>query len=330
MNNSSIIIEEISHFVPDNVITNEDLIKKYSLKMKSEWVEKRIGITERRWVSNEAASDLVVKACEKIDLTNFKGSLWVSTISGDYITPSTASIIKRKLNLKDHFPAIDINAACAGQLFALESAYLRLLNTSETEALVVATEVRSKWLNKKDRRTVFLFGDGACVIKLKKVSIKDKGLRWCHSQTIASEGNDIFIPAGGSQLPISSQELEEKLNFIKMNDGTGIFEKTTENLVNVVTECLSNKNETIDEYDFFIFHQGNGAIIKKICENLKIDLSKTHINFHKYGNTSSASLGIALSEAAAEKKIKKGDRVLLLAMGAGYHISCSSILWSID
>lgn len=323
-----IAINSCAYYVPENIVDNQQIIDFNSLKMKASWVEKRIGITHRRWADdNLAASDLALKAIEKLNLENFSGSCWVSTISQDFYTPSTASIIKQKIKTDSIYPAFDLNGACAGQIFALDCAYRRLLTTDEKEALVIATEVRSKFLNKLDRRTVFLFGDGACVFHLVKSEEQKGALNWVEAITIPSDQYDIFIPAGGSRTPLDQNSLEEHQNKITMNDGVGIFEKTTESLVEIINRLLSEKSEKLSDYDFFIFHQGNGAIIRKILENLGLSEEQTHINFDKFGNTSSASMGIALAEAIELGKIKTGDRVMMLAMGAGYHIGVSSMTW---
>jgi 3-oxoacyl-[acyl-carrier-protein] synthase-3 len=331
---SKIAITDISYFVPTNKVTNEDIINNKSLseplKMKADFVSKRIGIDERRWSNaNTSASDLAVEACKKINLNNFSGSLWVSTISQDFLTPSTASIIKQKLNIKNDSPAYDLNSACAGQIFALDAAHSRLKShDDENESLIIATEMRSKFLNPSDRRTVFLFADGACSIKLSKVDDSYPGeVEWIISKTIASQEYEIYIPGGGSKKPLTNESLANGEQYIKMNDGSAIFQATTESLVEEINSILDTKKILISDYDFFIFHQGNGAIIKKVCEKIGVSLNKTHINFNKFGNTSSASMGIAMAEAVELGKIKTGDKVLAMAMGAGYHIGLMSLIW---
>ncbi len=323
---SKVWIKDIAFYVPERIVTNDEIIEAHSLKMRASWIERRIGITERRWASDEqAASDLAVEAAKKLKLNKFKGSVWVSTISQDYFTPSTASIIKSKLGLTDDLPAIDMNNACAGQIFALDNAVARLKTTDETEALVFATEVRSRFLNMKDRRTVFLFGDGAVVFQLEKSDDAPGEVEWCQSKTIPSPDFEILVPGGGSRHPYSSGE--EIHPYIKMQDGEKIFQATTESLIGLITQSLAKNNLTVDDYDYYVFHQGNGAIISKVCNELGISEDKTWVNFDRYGNTSSASMGIALAEAHELGKIKKGNRVLVMAMGAGFHVGMASIIW---
>lgn len=328
---TNIVIKGIAHYVPETIVSNQQIIDRHSLRIKASWIENRIGITERRWADeNIAASDLAVKAVEKLKLVDFKGSIWVSTISQDYLTPSTASIIKQKLGITDKYPAIDLNAACAGQIFGLEMAKSRLEASDEEEALVIATEVRSRFLNKKDRRTAFLFGDGACAIHLKKEPREKSGgkINSLSTLTIPSDFFEILVPGGGSVSPVREPSDLDSV-YIKMRDGERIVQLTTGNLLDIIREHMEKNRQTIDEFDFFVFHQGNGAIINSICNNLNISLSKTWINFNKFGNTSSASMGIALSEAHQQEKIKKGDKVMIMAMGAGLHVGIGSLTWGI-
>jgi 3-oxoacyl-[acyl-carrier-protein] synthase-3 len=326
-------IAGVGHALPEQVVTNQELIDRHALRIKASWVESKIGVSERRWVSaGEAASDLAVTAClacAGFDAGTFEGSIWVSTISPDYLTPSTASIIKGKLGLKGDQPAFDLSAACAGHLFALDAAAQRLRGTEETEALVIASEVRSAYLNKADRRTAFLFGDGAAAFYLKKSHGAPGELEWTYLATRPSLDAEILVPGGGSRQPLTPETLAQGLQYIKMNDGEKISEVTTTTLVEELRRVLKLKGRTPADFDFFVFHQGNGAIAAKICDALGVPAGKTLSNFNKYGNTSSASLGIALSEAQSLGKISSGDRVLLMAMGAGYHFGIASLVWGI-
>lgn len=323
-------IANLSHYVPPRVVTNDDLIRAEGLKMKASWVERFIGIRERRFAEPDVtASDLAANAIAALGVEDFRGSLFVSTVSPDYLTPSTAALVKRKARLASRHPAIDVNAACAGHLFALDLARARLESTNETEALVVATEVRSRFLNRQDRRTVFLFGDGAAAFHLRKEDASPGSVEWVHSASMPSDAMEIFVPAGGSAMPLSSKVLEEGHQYIVMNDGPKIVELTTKLLVETIQEVLAEKGRTTSDYDVFVFHQGNANISAKICAALGIPEEKTSANFARFGNTSSASCGISLSELHAEGRLKRGDRVLLVAMGAGYHMSVASVVWAL-
>jgi len=231
------------------------------------------------------------------------------------------------LGFDNDYPAFDINAACAGQLFALEAAYHRLCMTDENEALVIASEVRSRFLNKSDRRTVFLFADGATAFHLVKDDHNESyGIDWIVSKTIPSKDLEILVPGGGSVSPFGDN-VNKVEPFIKMNDGPKIFRLTTQTLLCNIQEILAKKKQSVNDFDFFVFHQGNSHIIHTVLDELGIDHKKTFINFGHFGNTSSASMGIAFSEACDKGLIRKGSRVLMMAMGAGYHMGLTSIVW---
>jgi 3-oxoacyl-[acyl-carrier-protein] synthase-3 len=331
---SSILISAVSYHVPSQVITNQSIIEANDLRIRSDWVERRLGIRERRWVvaGEEAASDLAVAAIRKlrIDLGAFSGALWTATISPDYYTPSTGSIIKQKLGMLQSFPTFDLNQACAGQIFALECAINRLRATDETEAIVVATEVRSVFLNKMDRRTVFLFGDGASAFYLcKHLSNEDQtGVEAITVSTISLGDDPIKIPAGGSRSPIDADAVAANDHRIKMLDGELITRRALDTLTGEIRSRLAKWGRTISDYDFFVFHQGSGSIIQSVCNDLGIAPEKIWTNFDRFGNTAGASMGIALAEAHELKKIPIGSRVLLVAMGAGWHLGLASVVWS--
>ncbi|MBX7098312.1 MAG: ketoacyl-ACP synthase III [Myxococcaceae bacterium] len=324
-----VVLKRVAFAVPDRVVTNDELIAARGLKMKASWIAKHLGAVERRWAAEgEAASDLGVRAVRALGLERFQGALFVSTVSPDHLTPSTASILKRKLGLTDAFPALDVSAACAGALFALEQARFRLECTGEAEALVVATEVRSRFVNPDDRRTVFLFGDGACAFHLTREERSDVGLEWTVTRTVASASVDILVPGGGSAAPLDAQALARGDQFIRMLDGPNIVELTLTTLVDAVKGELSARAIPVERIDHLFLHQGNAAICEAVAGRLGIPPERTWSNFGRFGNTSSASVGLCLAEAAAAGKLSRGQRVLLVAMGAGNHLGMVCLTWA--
>lgn len=318
----NIYIKQVSHFLPKNKVSNQELIDQYGLRISDAAVKKVIGIESRYWAQEDiSVSDMAVKACEKLDLKNFEGPIFLSTITGDYLSPSTSSIIKQKLGLKDTAPTFDINAACAGKIFTLDMAKNYLSGSQYDQAIVIASECRSRFTNKQDRKTAFLFADAASAVLLTKSKENDLGhIEWTDIKTKASEQFEIFIPGGGASNP-------EETPIISMQDGTKIKEVTTTLLINNVLETLEKNNQSLDNFDKFIFHQGNGRLILKIANELGIPEEKAVINFPKYGNSSSASVGVSLSEYIQSSEFSSNQRVLLMAMGAGYHIGMASIKW---
>lgn len=314
----SIVISQIAAFLPGNPISNEQIIKQYSLKMKADWVEARLGIVGRHWANTATtSSDLALGACKKLKLDAFSGPLWLSTISPDYYSPSTSVIVKRKLGLKDSQPTFDFNNACAGFLFALAAAQSWLDTHPEcNEALVVASELRSKFLNKNDRRTVFLFGDGAVAVHLKKLHTDDTGIQWIDTFTIASETDEIIVPLDTQQ--------------ITMLDGQKISEMATAALADKLQTLLVQREVKISDFDVVISHQANQQINQKLFDLLGVKETQVFSNLKNTGNCSSASIGIALDEASRTGKVQKGCRILMIAMGAGYHFAAASIVWGCD
>jgi 3-oxoacyl-[acyl-carrier-protein] synthase-3 len=323
-------IHDLEFYVPESRITNQQLIDTYKIRMKADWIQNRIGINTRAWaLDEEAASDLALKAIRKMN-NPIEGSLFLSTISQDYLTPTTSSELKRKLNWAQSLSAVDVSASCAGFIFAIEMAASRLYMTQNQVTYAVATEVRSRYLNKTDRRTAFLFGDAAAVMKLSKVSSASKGeLLWTSCYTLSKGEAEILIPAGGSKYPITNERLANGQQFITMVDGVAIEETIYEFLLEKVKDSLSIRNEKIEDYSFVVFHQGNATLIQNLMQQMGLPLERTHINFDVYGNSSSASVGVALAEAIALKKIKAGSRVLAVAMGAGYNLGMMGLTWNV-
>ena len=329
INHKNIFFSFISHYLPEQIIDNEQIIAAKNLKMKASWIETRLGITHRRWASaDQAASDLVVEALKK--KSALEAPLILSTISPDYLTPSTSSEIKRKMNWSDLSVGIDISAACAGFIFALEMAALRISAGSTSSCYACASEVRSRFLDMSDRRTVFLFGDAAACALLTDSKENFQGqLLWTSTYTSSKGPAEILVPAGGSKKPIGEEELKNSEHKIRMIDGGAIEDTIYTQLIERVQYNLKLRQENFKDYDFIVFHQGNSTLLKNVCAQIGFNENQTHINFNTYGNSSSASLGVALSEAIELKKIKPGSKILLVAMGAGYHLGIAGLSWNV-
>ncbi len=322
-----ICLSGLAYYVPERAVTNQEIIDANKLRIKDDWISGRIGISHRRWAAqDQAASDLAVQALGKIPQVQ-EAALFVSTISSDFLTPSTASLIKQKMQWKGFSPSIDMSAACAGHIFSIEQAAFRLHATQETDVYSVATEVRSRYLNPSDRRTVFLFGDGACAMRFSKGTKGLASLDWTSTQTWASDDFEILVPAGGSKTPLSQSVLDNQEQFIRMNDGGKIVDATTGGLVDTVVAAIEAAGSKVSEYSFVVFHQGNGAIIRSICESLGLGPEKTLVTFGELGNSSSASCGITLAQAHERRLIQPG-KVLMVTMGAGYHVGLASFTFS--
>ncbi len=320
-------LTKLDHKIPERSVSNDELIQKNSLKISSAWIEKRLGITTRRWAADDqTTSDLAVNVLKKI--SKGEAPLFFSTISPDYLTPSTSSEIKRKMSWKENSFAIDMNAACAGFIFCLEMAATYLKGSGQKKAYCVAAEIRSRFLNLNDRRTVFLFADASagCLIETEKDNAIAE-LLWTQLLTESLVEPEILVPGGGAKTPMTVEGVNENLHKITMVDGGNITQSVETKLVSTIKESLEVLKEDVSSYDFFIFHQGNAQLIREVLKQLNLDENRTHINFDTYGNSSSASAAVALSEAHALGKIKKGQKVLMIAMGAGNHLGIAGLKW---
>lgn len=325
----NIYIQSISHYIPTNRVTNQDLISKYSLKIKASWIEQRLGISTRAWADDsETTSDLAAKSLQIMKAPK-EAPLFLSTISPDYLTPSTSAEIKRKMNWNQGEIAVDLANACAGHIFAMDLASRYLQTSDTTTAYACAAETRSRFLNKQDRRTVFIFADAASSLKMTTDEEKSLAkINWIKTFTKFSPEHEILIPAGGAKTPLTLEGLSSHQNTITMCNGPQIEDTIFETLLKLVQDNLATNQESLESYDWMIFHQGNTQLIHKVCEKLNFPTSKTHTTFEKFGNSSSASLIVTLSDAYEQGLLKKGQKILLVAMGAGYHAGICSLSWN--
>ncbi len=315
-------------YVPEKVIDNFNIAKK--VDTSDEWITERTGIKERRIVKDkETNSDLCLEAAKQalqaagvkpreIDL------IIVATMSGDMPMPSTASILQRKVGAANA-AAFDLNAACSGFLYGLSVADNFIKTGASRKLLLVGAEVNSKFLDWKDRATCVLFGDGAGAVVLEPA----RGSRGILSTHLYSDGNlwdFICLPGGGSENPPSSKTIRERMHFIKMK-GNETFKVAVRTLEKLVVSTLKANNVDPSELAMLIPHQANLRIISATARRLKLPLDRVAVNLDRYGNTSSASIPIALDEVVRAGRIRKDDYVLLEAFGAGLTWASALIKW---
>lgn len=306
----------MGYHVPKKILSNADLEKL--VETSDEWITSRSGIKERRVVKDdETTADLGAKAAKaalksaKLEAKDID-LIIVATFTPNNLMPSTATIIQNKLKAKNA-AAFDISAACSGFIYALTVAHQFLSTGFYKNALVVGAETITKFIDFTDRNTCVLFGDGAGAVVLKGCK---QGLGIINSYIMSNGNNFITIPAGGSAMPCSTEALEGRQQFVKM-DGREVYKFGVKVVPDALTELLNKCKLKISDIDKIIFHQANVRIIDAVCAKLGIEPEKSYVNLHKYGNTSAASIPIALCEAVQEKAIKKGDLVVLVGFGAG-------------
>jgi len=321
-------ITGVGSFLPKKVLTNDDLSKM--LDTTDEWITKRTGIRERRIVENGvAASDLAIEASLRaLDDANVLPTevdlILTSTITPDCLFPSTSCYIQEKLGARNA-GAFDILAACAGFVYALSVAKSFIASGAMKTVLVAGAECMSKITDYTDRSTCILFGDGAGAVVVQQ----GNGRREIITTHLGSDGSQaelLMLPAGGSKLPASRETVDSRLHYIKLR-GKEVFKQAIINMVDVITKAATGNNMQVEDIDMIIPHQSNIRIIEAAMEKLKLPREKAYVNINRYGNTSSASIPIAIDEIEKERMLKPGDTVLLVAFGGGLTWSSSIIKW---
>ncbi len=315
-------------YLPEKVLSNFDLEKM--VDTSDEWITERTGIKERRIAhENQAASDLAYEAAkialERAALTEKDIDLLiVATVTGDMPFPSTACILQDKLGTKNA-AAFDINAACSGFLYGIYIADGLIRAGLHKRVLVVGTEVLSKITDWQDKTTCVLFGDGAGAAILEPTD-KSRGII---SMSINSDGSMwelLHLPAGGSKKPTSSDSIEKRLHYIKMK-GNETFKAAVRTLEELVVTILRKNKLDPSELSLLIPHQANLRIIQATANRLGLPMDKVIVNLDRYGNTSAASIPIALDEALQTGRIRDGDYILLEAFGGGFTWASALIKW---
>lgn len=316
-------------YVPEKIMTNADLEK--IVETSDEWIVERTGIKERRIAEdNQPMSDLALRAAkaaladagvaaEDLDL------IIVATLTSDRIIPSTACMIQNLLGAK-HAAAFDLSAACSGFAYAASVAAQFIETGAYKKALVIGAETLSKYINWEDRNTCVLFGDGAGAAVLGQVE-EGYGILSFDLGSDGSGGDAIQIPSSGSLMPVSKESIDQKLNLIHMN-GRDVFKFAVKAMGKTVKNSLVKIDMPQEKIDWLVPHQANIRIIESAAKRLSMPMDKVIVNIHKYGNMSAACIPIALAEAAAAKRFKKGDIIALSGFGAGLTWASCIIRWS--
>ena len=327
---ASVIIAGVGSYAPPKVLTNHDLSK--IVDTSDEWIFTRSGIRERRIAADdEACSDLAVKAAvAALADANMKASdidlLIVATASPDTPLPSTACYVQHKLGVPAHATCFDIAAACSGFLYALEIAYGQLLTNRYKRALIIGSEKLSSVTDWTDRTTCVLFGDAAGAAVLHKVDQPGIGILGSDLGADGEFADNLYISAGGSRRPADAKSVAEHAHCIRMN-GREVFKSAVRVMETVAREMMEQHNLSPDQINLVIPHQANIRIIEALAGNLKVPMERVYVNLDRYGNTSSASIPLALDEARRAGRIKPGDLTLLVAFGAGLTYGATLIRW---
>ncbi len=326
-----LLIAGISHQVGSECLTNKQLIDRYGIRIKESFINKSVGIETRYFISDdETTSDLAAIAGKNalknanIDVDKLD-RLIVATSTPDHQTPSTACIVQHKLGGRG-FPASDIVAACSGFMYALDQG-LRCLATGDKYVLIVGVDCRSRTLNMQDKRTAFLYGDGAGAVVLKRVEgiENDRSEKKCKKGffdcmiTADGEGHDaVFVPAGGAKTPCTIENVQAMEHKLSMPNGERVAKNALQGFMHMSHSILQRNNLNLTDVDHVVFHQPNRRLLEAVMRDMNIDESKAFINFEKYGNTVAGSIPIALSEVINSGRAKVGDKILLCSVGGGF------------
>ncbi len=329
MNGNPVVILGTGHSLPEKVITNHDLEK--IVDTSDEWIVSRTGIRERRVAGkDEALSKFATQsAVRALEMANVRAEeidlIVCGTVTPDMPIPATACFIQAQLGAGKG-AAFDLSAGCSGFLYALSVAQQFVAVGQAQKALVIGGELLSKYVDWEDRSTCVIFADGAGSVVLGRGE-EPYGIL---SQTLESDGRHadfIHVPAGGSRCPTSEATVREGMHYIKMR-GSETYKLAVRSLYDVCKKVIAEAGLAIEDIDLFVPHQANLRILNAVGRRLGLDPSRTYVNIDRIGNTSAASIPIALDECVRQGKIKRGDYVLLAAFGAGLTWGASLVRWA--
>ena len=319
----------IGAYSPQKVLTNQDLEKM--VDTTDEWIVERTGISERHIAADdEASSDLATQAGRRAmadaGLTPGDIDLVIcASVTGDMPFPATACLVQANLGLKNA-AAFDIAAGCTGFLYGLNLVQGLIRAGAYKRVLLIGGEVLSRTLDWTDRSTCVLLGDSAGAMVLGPDEGSESGIL---TTRIASDGTKaelLYIPGGGSRKPASHSTVDEHLHYFKMN-GRETFKHATRNMAAIAKQVLAESGIALEDVDLLVPHQANLRIISYIADQLGVPMEKVYTNVQRYGNTSSASIPLALTEARQNGRLKQGDIVLMVAFGAGLTWGATLLRW---
>lgn len=314
--------------VPQRVLTNFDLEK--FVETSDEWIRTRTGIRERRVVGQEeSTSTLAIEAARKA-LESAQVSPWqvdlviCCTATPDYLFPATACLVQHEIGA-ENAGAFDLEAACAGFIYGLSVGSQFIRSGAYQTVLVVAAEALSRFIDWKDRSTCVLFGDGAGAVVL-QASDNPSGLISCVLGSYGVGEDLIKLPGGGARIPANEESIANGEHYIKMN-GSEVYRFAVRILGDSAIEALQKAGLSYEDISLFVPHQANTRIIDSVAKRLELDRDKVYLDIEKYGNTSAASIPIALCEAIDEGRVKDGDNILFVAFGAGLTSAAAVVKW---
>ncbi len=324
-------IAGLSTYVPPRVLTNADLEKL--VETSNEWILQRTGIRERHIVddgmaTSDMAKEASIGAIAQAGLTpDDIGFIVVGTTTPDTIFPSTACMLQYKIGATRAW-GYDLGAACSGFTYALTAGMQMVATGAQDYALVVGADTMSSIIDYRDRTTCVLFGDGAGAAVLAPAGDDEPAIIDFAHEIDGAGGPALCMPAGGSRLPASHETVDQRLHYVKQ-DGQAVFKFAVRKTEEISKRVLERNGLCASDIDLFVSHQANRRIIAAAAERLGMPESKVVINLERFGNTTGATIPLALADAVKDKRLKHGDLVLLASVGAGFTVGSVLLRWSI-
>ena len=323
-------IASLGTYVPPKVLTNEDLERM--VDTSNEWILKRTGIRERHVADDDVAtSDLAVEAARAaISQAGLTPSdiefLVVGTTTPDMFFPSTACLVQHRLGATGAW-GFDLGAACSGFTYALTTAVQMVATGAHEYALAIGADVMSRIIDYEDRATCVIFGDGAGAVVVSPAVDPELGVIDFAHEIDGSGGPALRMPAGGSRLPTSHETVDQRLHYVHQ-DGGAVFKFAVRKTGEICERILDRNGLQATDVDLFVSHQANRRIIMAAAGQLNLPEEKVVINIDRFGNTTGATIPLALADALADHRLKKGDLVLLASVGAGFTVGAVLLRWA--
>lgn len=331
MNVRRVEIKSLATYVPPRLLTNADLEKM--IDTTDEWIMQRTGIRQRHIVDpGVATSDLAAEAAkEAIKRAGLKPEdidlIIVGTVTPDMLFPSTACLVQHKIGATKAW-GFDLSAACSAFTYSLTVGSQLVAAGGVKNALVIGADVMSSIIDYTDRATCVLFGDGAGAVVLAPSSDPNLGILDFEHMIDGSGGGALCMPAGGSRMPASHETVDQRLHYVKQ-DGQTVFKFAVRNTGEICERLLKRNNLTGHDLDLFVSHQANKRIIMSAAERIGMPEEKVVINIDRFGNTTAATIPLALNDAVESGRLKKGHLIMLTSVGAGFTVGSVLVRWGL-
>ena len=323
-------ITGVAAYVPPRVVTNHDLEK--IVDTTDEWIRTRTGMRERHYADpGVASSDLGTEAAKR--LLASKGVspeeielIVVATVTPDMLFPATACLIEDRLGAKNAW-GFDLSAACSGFAYALTVGAQFVGAGTHKKVLVIGSDVMTSILDFKDRATCVLFGDGAGAVLLEPANGDSEGIIDFSHDVDGSGGCNLYMPAGGSKHPASRETVEQRMHYVHQ-EGQSVFKYAVRRMSDLASQILERNGLSVRDLALVVPHQANLRIIRAMQERIGVDDSKVLVNIDRFGNTTAGTIPLGLADAVEQKRLRKGDLVLLISVGAGYTTGAVLMRWA--